>query len=202
MKRQKKMRRNKTQHNLILSGLAVLILNLALYLEGCALTSWSTFKTAEYVDRARGFQAVVPAGWKKFNMVKFFLMTNDGTVLDQIAVERRKVNTKLDYTKKQFTPDMLPQDLADVELDDFQSDDEIGKFAVSDNSPVKVADRDAFRLEYTYTIVKGGLKIHGIHYGFLKDQWVYRVRYEAADQHYFKQYKADFDKFIQSFKLL
>ena len=60
---------------------------------------------------------------------------------------------------------------------------------------------DAFKMEYTYQI-EGGLKMHGLHYGFLTKDRLYRIRYEAADQHYYYRNLNDFRDFIDSFKVL
>ena len=170
---------------------------------GCAtLLPWTQLKGQEYKDGPRGFKAIVPAGWMRFNQAKYFIMTNDGTILDQIVVERRKVNTKLEFTKKEFAAEMTPQDLAEIEIDNLKADGRVGKVMIIQNKPETIADQSGFRMEYDYVITEGGLKIHGIHYGFLYDRWVYRIHYEAADQHYFRKYLKDFEHFIDSFQLL
>lgn len=170
---------------------------------GCAsLNPWTSLKSEEYKDGARKFEATIPEGWKRFNQVRYFLMTKDGIVLDRIIVDRQKINTKLEYTKKQFTKEMMPQDLADVEIDNFKADQTIGRFSLLNNIPVKIAGRDAFQIEYTYRVVKGGLRIRGIQYGFPYEDWIYRIRYEAADQHYFQKCKDDFEHFLKSFHII
>lgn len=170
---------------------------------GCStLGPWAELKSDSYRDGARRFETVIPEHWKRSNFTRYFLMTKDGIVLDRIMVERQKVNTKLEYTKKEFKKDMLIQDLADVEIDNFKSDQETGKFDLIDNKPASIGGQNGFLLEYTYIVVQGGLKIHGIHYGFLTEDWVYRIRYEAADQHYFKKCLDDFNQFVKSFQLI
>ena len=180
-----------------------LIFIFLLSLTGCAtLTPWTQLKGQEYKDGARSFRAVVPDGWMRFNHVNFFVMTKDGTVLDKIIVERRKITTKLEFTKKKFTKDMTPQELAEVEIDNLKANGETGRFELLNNAPVAIDGQNGFQMEYVYAVTKGGLKIHGMHYGFLYKDWVYRVNFEAAAQHYFEKYKDDFVKFFKSFKLI
>ncbi len=179
-----------------------IIILLLFCIAGCvSLGFWTQVKEGEYRDTARDFSVVVPAGWMRFNLARYFIMTKDGTVLDNIAVERHKIDKKLEFTKKEFFKDMTPQDLAEIEIDNFKSSAVIGKFEIIQNKPVTIDNQQACRIEYTY-VAKGGLKIHGIYYGFLRKDWVYRIHYEAADQHYFNKYLHDFDRFIESFHLI
>lgn len=175
----------------------------ALGLTGCAVFApWTQLKAQEYRDTARGFKTSVPIGWMRFNMVNFFLMTKDGTVLDKIIVERRKIDTKLEFTKKKFAKDMTAQELAEVEIDNIKTNPETGKFELLSNKPVTIAGQSAFHLEYTFTFTEGGLKIKGDHYGFVYKDWIYRVNFEAAAQHYFEKCLGDFKRFMESFELL
>lgn len=175
---------------------------LFLSLTGCAtMTAWSQLKSEEYKDGARNFSAVVPEGWMRFNMAKYFVMTKDGIVLDQIAVERLPLEKKLEFTKKQYFKDMTLQDLVEIEIDEWKSSPKISNFEVAKNEVSAIGGYDAFRIEYTY-IAEGGLRARGIEYGFMHDKWVYRIHYLAAAQHYFKKYRKDFDSFVKTFRLL
>ncbi len=180
-----------------------IILSLAiLWLGGCAsLSPWNDLSKEEYKDRARRFKAQVPLGWMRYNLLPYFVMTKDGTVLNRIAVERYPFDKNLEFIEKKFTSDMTPQDIAELELDNLKSNKNISQFQLLGNKPAAIDNLPAFWIEYTYSTV-GGLKIHGLHYGFLKDKWVYRILYEAPEQHYFKKYQGDFKRFIESFKLM
>lgn len=181
----------------------LLFILIVLCTSGCAsLTTWTQLRKPEYKDGARDFAVVVPVGWMRFNLAKYFIMTKDGTILDRIVVDRKKNNTKLEFTKKVYSKDMTPQDLAEVEIDNLKSSDEIGKVDILGNKPAKIGGQDGFRIEYTYVVTEGGLWVRGIQYGFRYKDWVYRVYYEASAQHYFDRHLKDFDRFVESFRLL
>ena len=181
----------------------VFILSVGMFwLAGCAgLSTWSELSKREYKDRARRFEAEVPLGWMRYNLLSYFVMTKDGTVLNRIAVERYPFDKKLEFTEKKFTADMTPLEIAELEIDNLKSNQNSGQFKLLQNKPATIDNLPAFGIEYTYRTI-GGLRVHGCHYGFLKDKWVYRILYEAPEQHYFKKYKADFERFIDSFKLI
>ncbi len=158
-------------------------------------------RAKEYAERSQGFKAVMPPDWMRANFVPYFIITKDGTALDAIMVERYKFKKKLEYTKKMFLPDMTSQELADVEIDNFKSNLKVGRFEVSSNRPITVSGQQGFVFEYSF-VTTDGLKINGIHYGFIYKEWVYRIRFEAAAQHYFNKYLTDFNRFRESFILL
>jgi len=177
----------------------ILILLLGLFLGGCA--AWTQLEQRVYQEKARGFKAELPKDWMRFNLGSYFLITRDGTVLDMVTVERHRFNKKLEHTKKEYFEGMTLQELAEIEIDNFKSSKEIDKFEIIANQPQTLDGRAVFRLEYTL-LTKGGLKKHGIFYGFIDDKWIYRIRYEAADQHYFSVTQKDFERFIQTFQVI
>ncbi len=173
------------------------------FLAGCAsLSPWTQLKKAEYKDGARDFAATIPVGWMRFNLTGYFIMTRDGTVLNRIVVGRQKNNTKLEFTKKVYTKDMTPQELSEIEADNLGSSDQIGRVEILSNKPAKIGGQDGFRIEYVYVVTEGGLRGRGVQYGFRHKDWVYRVFYEASAQYYFDAYRKDFDRFVESFRLM
>ena len=177
------------------------LLILVLFLCGCAGFSVWTKVSGEYKDSARGFSAVLPSGWMRYNHIKYFIATRDGVVLENIVVQKLYFDDELEHTKKKFFEGMMLEDLAEIEIDNYKSSDQINRFELDENKPVAIADKDGFRIKYSY-YSKGGLKIVGIHYGLMHNEDVYRIRYEAAAQHYFKKYLGNFEKFVESFKLI
>ena len=77
----------------------------------------------------------------------------------------------------------------------------INRFELLSNKPAALDGHQGFRIEY-YFYTQGGLKIKGIRFGFIEDKWIYRIRYEAAFQHYFDHTKNDFKIFIDNFKVV
>ena len=151
------------------------------------------------VKKANGFKAQLPADWYRFNRVKYFMMTHDGILLNQIAVERKKFSEKLEFTKRPYSENMTPDELASIELDNLKSSPALSKLEVLSNTPQKLSGQDAFKLEYRY-VTSEGLIVKGVELGFVKDKRVYRIIYEAPEQHYFAASKPAFDRFLQTFE--
>jgi hypothetical protein len=171
---------------------------------GCsALVPWSRMTgQKEYRDGARGFTADLPVDWMRDNRQRYFLITRDGAVLNHITVERRRIDEKLEFTKRTFSADMLPQDLAEIEIDNEESNGQATNFVLLSNEPATISGQPAFSIHYTYMVASGGLNVEGILSGFIYKGWVYRIRYEAAEQNYFKKHIGDFEKFIGTFRLI
>lgn len=185
------------------------------FLTGCAsLTPWVKATSSKpYQDNARRFTATLPDGWMRCNLFDYFLLTKDGIVLESIVVERHRVDRKLESTKKRYQVDMSPEEVAGVEVDALRTQPGTGNFELLANEPASVAGQTGFRLEYRFTYLESGLRIHGILYGLMivgkeseknpeKRSWVYGIRYEAPDQYYFDRYKSDFKNFVQSLQVL
>lgn len=176
----------------------ILIIILLLVLSGCA--TWSKMG-GEYTDRARGFKADLPNGWMSFNFAEYFVITKNGMILEQIAVEKNKIDKKLEYTKKKFTADMTAQDIAEVEIDNLRSNDDITDLEIEVNQAANISGINGFGFLATFKIA-GKLKRKMIHYGFMYEDHIYRIIYNACEQHYFDTYLKDFMKFMKTFRLI
>ncbi|GEM_PF-2307186 len=175
------------------------LIALLFMMSGCAM--WTQLKPSEYTDKKYMFSTVVPGNWMRFNAGDHFFMTKDGITLNYIRLFRHKFEKKLEFTKKKFAADMTPQDLAEVEKDEIVANPNVGAFQELKNVPVDIGDHDGFRVEYEYT-AKGGLKKKGVVCGFKMGDWIYRVQFEAAKQHYYAESIQDFEKFLEKFKLI
>lgn len=180
----------------------IFLIILVFCLSGCATFGpWIETKEERYKDKARGFCADLPKGWMRSNFVQYFMITRDGVLLENISVERLKTDKKLEFTKKTLFKNMNIQDLTEIEIDNFCANENIKKFEILSNKLLLLSGQEAFRLEYTY-LTANNLKIQGIHYGFIYKDWVYRIHYEAAAQHYFNKHLGDFNNFIKTFQIL
>ncbi len=175
----------------------MLILSVVL-LSGCSV--WTRLQGKVYKDRKHKFEALLPKDWMRYNMANYFIMTKDGFVLNQVSVDRFKFKYDLQHTKRQYAEDMNPEEIAEVEIDNFKLNPNVLNFTILENRPVVVSDRDAYRFDYTYE-TKSHLKIKGAMLGFIHGDWVYRIIFEAADQHYFAETQEAFRQFLDSFKL-
>lgn len=180
----------------------IALILLAVALAGCStLTNWTPLAVGEYRDSARKFTAQVPQEWMRFNRAAYFIMTRDGIALNAISVETRRFKDTLESTKKQFLEDMSLQDLAEVEIDNYRSSPNVRNFQIVKNQPATLSGVPGFVLEYTLETPQG-MPFAGIHYGFKADGKIYRVQYEAPQQHYFKKHLPVFEEFVRSFKLI
>lgn len=168
-------------------------------LAGCAM--WTQLTPPDYRDKKYLFSTVVPGNWMRFNAGRYFVITKDGVVLNYVRVYRQKFEAELEFTKKVFRADMTPQDLAEVEMDEIVSDPNVGAFKMIKNVPAAIGGHEAFRLEYEYT-AQGGLKKQGIACGFKSGNWMYRIRFEAAQQHYYAESAGHFERFVEKFQIL
>lgn len=173
---------------------------LMLVCAGCAMAPWVKTPEDEYRHSGLKVAATLPKEWMRFTRDKTITLTKDGTTLNIIAVSRIRFKDKLAYTKRKFTEDMTPLDLAEVEIDDLKSNEGNTRFEILNNKPVETAGQQAYYLEYTYESTSG-LKVHGQQYGFIYDEHVYRVRFEATEQFYYQQTLKDFKQFIKSLRI-
>ncbi len=171
----------------------------SLTLAGCAM--WTQLTPSEYKDKKYLFSTVVPGHWMRFNAGRYFVITKDGVVLNYVRVYRQKFEAALEFTKKTFRADMTPQDWAEVETDEIVSGPNVGAFKTIKNVPVAIGGHEGFRLEYEYT-AQGGLKKQGIACGFKVGNWMYRVQFEAAKQHYYAESAGHFERFVEKFQVL
>jgi len=178
----------------------VLLLLVTLMFSGC-FSIWKHLKRQDYKDRKRVFTAQVPVDWMRHNWSNYFLMTKDGTALNYVRVDRMKFKSELEYTNKKYNQEMLPPELAEVSINNFQSNKNISFFRVLKNEPADINGEDAYNIEYSFE-TKSGLKKKGIEYGFIFDEHAYRIRFEAADQHYYASTENDFNEFLSSFQLI
>ena len=113
-------------------------------------------------------------------------ITRDSLLLQQISIGRVSVNDELPHTKKKLSQGMLPQEAAEVLTDSIRANPNLIRQEIMENIPATVGGKPGFKLHYTYS-TKEELKIEGLLYGALADQWLYYVLYEAPAQHYFKK---------------
>lgn len=176
---------------------------LALALAGCAAgrgAAWIPLITPGISRPQQDFSATVPRGWMLYAAHAFFLITRDGVQLEHIMVVRRPAGDTPEYAGASCGRGMTTKDLADAEIANLRAKPGAADVTIIADVPGTIDGIAAYVVEYTYN-TQENLKIRGIQYGFMRDDWVYRIRFEAAQQHYFAQYKKDFEAFIASFKI-
>jgi hypothetical protein len=167
-------------------------------LGGCA--PWVQVEGPYRMD-AQGYEANLPAGWRRATTVSdSLLITRDGVSLQCIKIERVPIGDELKHTKKQFAKRMSAQDVAEVELDEVRSDQGMRNFELLENVPFQVAGLPGFKLIYTFR-AEDGLRLKRVHYGVLVRDGVYRIQYQAPARYYFEKDLATFERVRESFRV-
>jgi len=146
------------------------------------------------------FTLEFPEEWRKVTTGKYLMITRDGAFAQYILVQQRHVDQPFNHTKKKIDKSMLPQEAAGVILDEITSDRTVLNFQVLENLPAAVNGYNGFRLVFTYKI-KGGYKFKTLYYGFLQGDWLYSLRYNAADDRYSDKDLETFKEVLESFKI-
>jgi hypothetical protein len=180
----------------------IAVILIVLSLSGCSgLTRWTRLKPQEYTLKREGFSAELPKDWMRLNREKFFVITRDGILLEYIMVNRIRFKEELEHTKRKYEPHMLPEELAEIEIAELHANEKITRVQILSNLPTTLDGHEGFRLAYAYETMDG-LKMRGIHIGFKDEEYIFRIQYEGAAQHYFETYRKDFDAFLKTFKVL
>jgi hypothetical protein len=145
----------------------------------------------------------LPDGWMRWNQntKDFLFLTRDGAALQSITIESIHASSQLKHTKKKLRNGMLPLEAAEVILDNISSNPKIHGLEVIENRSVKIDNRPGFRTVYTFKN-SDGLKVKGVVYGFMQGEWLYELKYMAAQRYYFDRDLKLFEKVAGSARLL
>lgn len=181
-------------------GLPLLLL---MILYGCA--TWQYIDKSDTRWRQSNFEANLPRGWVKNNAsLSLLSLTKDGLLLQEIRVAKHNTNSEKEFpiTKKKITEDMLVHEIAELIINEISLDrDKFLNFEVLENKPVKINGVDAFKLVYVYND-PDFKKNKGTYYGFIVNKKFYSIIYIATQQHYFDKDLADFERFMDTFRIL
>ena len=176
----------------------LLLIAVTVLLSGCA--PW--IRTGgPYTASRENIALDLPDGWMRMNTDEYFVITRDGTGLQNILVERIGTDDVLTNTKKKFRKGMLPQEAAEVLMDNVASDENVHGFEVKENKPAKVVGRQGFRAVYSYR-TDDGLRKRGVVYGFMNGEWCYVLQYTAPQRYYFDRDLKTFERVVANSRLL
>jgi hypothetical protein len=175
--------------------------------------------SGHHVATAENFVVDLPQGWRQHNasadaLQSFRAMlekrhklswdvlriTRDGLLLQEICIGRIPVAEELPNTKRKLSVEMIPLEVAEVISGDMLANSALTHQEIIENSPATVGGYSGFKLHYTYR-TEERLKIEGLFYGALVDQWLYYVLYEAPAQHYFAKDLQIFETTRNSFQI-
>jgi hypothetical protein len=175
-----------------------LIFILLVFIAGCASTAndGGIFESSEH-----HFAVEIPAGWRKVDTDKYFMITKDGPFLQYALIQKRSINHPFKHTKKILKKDMLPQEAASIVVDEIISDRKILNLRVIENAPATIDGHEGFRILFSYKDPKGS-EFKMLYCGFIEGDSFYNLRYNAAMQDYFEKDIATFEKILSSFRLV
>ena len=146
------------------------------------------------------FSVTIPAGWRKLDTDKFFIITKDGAFLQYALIQERPIDKAFRHTKKKLKPAMLPQEAAGVIIDEISSDKNLVNFELMENTPASIQGHEGFKILFTYKDLDGSA-FKTLYYGFIKGEIFYNLRYTAAKRHYFDKDLKTFKIFMDSFRI-
>ena len=142
----------------------------------------------------------LPKGWMKLNTDKCLFITRDGSLLQNITIERIDLEKPLNNTKKKLSKNMLPLEVSEIIIDNISSDKAVLNLSIIENIPVTIDGNQGFEILFTYKN-HDGLTFKSLYCGFLHESWLYKIRYTAAERYYFHKDVGVFEKLLNSFKL-
>jgi hypothetical protein len=154
-----------------------------------------------YKMESHNYSVDLPQGWMRWNKGDQLLITRDGVPLQNILIIRRNIDEPLKHTKKKFSKTMLPLEAAEVFLDNVASNKDIADFRLIENNPLKISGISGFKAIYSYK-TKDGLRVKSVYCGFIQDNWLYGINYNAPERYYFEKDIQTFEKVLESFKLI
>ena len=170
----------------------------------CGCATWQLI-TPQYKWKFANFEATLPDGWMRFNATPILLYTTkDGEYLQSITILRYKIGDakSLPISKKKFIDQMLSQEIAEAIINEMTLDGKnVQNLKVLDNSPINIAGKDGFKLEYTFN-TSTNLDLKAIKYGFKEKGYIYIIQYQAAEQYYFEKDIGTFKQFVNDFKII
>ncbi|MFH1488316.1 MAG: hypothetical protein ABII06_05390 [Pseudomonadota bacterium] len=146
------------------------------------------------------FSIKYPDEWKRLNTERYFILTKSGPFSQYILAQQRPVSKPFKHSNRTLEKEMLPLDAAKTILDEIQKDESISDFMVVDVRPAKVSEYDGFRMVFTYK-TKKGYKFKTMYYGFLAGEWLYNLRYNAAEASFLDKDVETFHAVLKSFKI-
>lgn len=154
-----------------------------------------------YRDEVHKFSVELPQGWLKLNQTDYIFITRDGGLLQKITLERIYVDTQSAYTKKKFNKDLLANEAAEIMLDNVDSHPRVLNLKVLENRPVNINELSGFKIVFVFNNKYNEVKYKGTIYGFIVEEWIYLINYEAPLRYYFDRDIKIFEKVIETFRL-
>jgi len=162
-----------------------------------ACSSGWTESGGQFDSVGLGIEIEIPPQWQRIRSAPrdSIILTLNGISLEAITVSRWEVDQKLPGSKMRFRRYMQPHEAAAVEIDrrKFSVDD----FQLVGEQPATVGDRPCYRVAFEYR-ARSRQQRKAVTYGCLKDEWVYRLHYDAPSESHFPRYLPAFESVVAS----
>lgn len=141
-----------------------------------------------------------PHGWMHMSMPESEMLSKNGPYLEYILVQSRPLAKRFRFTRQILDEGMLPHEAARLIIDNMRSDPRFRGFQLLASEPAEAADRDGFKLTYSY-VDKYGVTMKTVYYGILLPDRFFNIRYSAAQRYYFEQELPTFETVLNSLQL-
>ena len=149
----------------------------------------------------RPFTVTVPADWKAVEETRSFVVySKQGKPLQMVLVRVQSLDKELNFTTKRFTKGMLPHEAAEIVADTVRANPQLAQQEIIENAPATIAGHQGFKVTYRYQTPEG-LRKQAVQYGFLTDEQLYILAYEAPTRYYYATDLPTFERVKESFQL-
>jgi hypothetical protein len=149
------------------------------------------------------YSVELPSDWVRRNQTAKgnVAITHDGMGIQSIFIEQNAHAKAFPNLKKSASPTMLPSELAELQLAELKTFPALSNIEVLKNTPQTVSGLPGFRMHMRFKNVKG-LTYEFLWLGVVNAKGYYSLNYRAPSIHYFPKHKPDFEKIVDSFRLL
>jgi hypothetical protein len=149
----------------------------------------------------RPFTADVPSDWRASDETRYGIVySRQGKPLQIVILQAQPFGNELEFTKKKFVKGMLPHEAAEVVADAVRLNPQLARTEIMENAPATIAGHKGFKVAYRFQTPEG-LGKQGVQYGFLTEDRLYLLRYEAPTRYYYATDLPTFERVKDSFRL-
>ena len=149
----------------------------------------------------RPFTVTVPPDWKAVDETRSRIVySKQGKPLQMVLVRVESLDKELNFTKKKFTKGMLPHEAAEIVADIVRANPEFAQQEIIENAPATIAGHKGFKVAYRFQTPEG-LRKQAVQYGFMTDDQLYLLAYEAPTRYYYATVLPTFERIKESLKL-
>ena len=149
----------------------------------------------------RPFTADVPPDWRASDESRSGIVySKQGKSLQMVVLQVQPLGKDLDFTKKKFVKGMLPHEAAEVVADAVRLNPYTAQPEIMENVPATIDGHKGFKVAYRFQTPEG-LRKQAVQYGFMTEDRLYLLMYEAPTRYYYTTDLPTFERVKDSFRL-